>query len=191
MTDRWVGELNLASPVGNICIVDEPDYPLNSPDKSLAYPWPLARSYPWEIDLGTGLFGSRHGVLVNDRPTVIIGGGFGTTVHSHSALILEDRLLVAVGDHVACFSLQPFELEWSVEVDFATCFGLHFSATHNALISHGEVTISRLSRQGEVLWCEGGRDIFTGDFTLAPDFVEAHDFNGERYRFGYETGAAI
>ena len=192
MTDPWAGELNLASPVGNIRIVDEPDYPLNSPDKSLAYPWPLARAYPWEIDLGTGLFGSRHGVSINDQPVVIIGRcAGGTTVHPHSALVLEDRLLVAVGDHVACFSLQPFELEWSVEVDSATCFGLLYSAAHDALICHGEVAISRLSRQGELLWSEGGRDIFTGSFLLKPDFIEVRDFEDLPYRFAYENGASI
>lgn len=115
------------------------------------------------------------------------GGPLG--VHERTAVMLADRLHLAVGDSVFCFALEPFALVWSRKVDTATCFGLHISPDRGALISHGEMEIARLSPEGEILWWRSGEDIFTGPFALRPNFIEAEDFEGGTYRFDYETGA--
>ena len=52
--------------------------------------------------------------------------------------------------------------------------------------------ISRLNRQGEILWQFSGKDIFvspierTPSFTLKPNGIELVDFNYESYLIDYD-----
>lgn len=41
------------------------------------------------------------------------------------------------------------------------------------------------------MWRVSGADIFTGDFRLLPDYIEAVDFNSSAYRLDYRTGKTI
>jgi hypothetical protein len=135
---------------------------------------------------------SVHGVIVNGVPEVVVGGAAGATgVHDKSALILHESLFLAVCDHVVCIDLLLAPaFRWATKVDFATCFGVHHDPARGALISHGEMEIARLSRDGRIIWRSSGKDIFSG-FSLQHDHIEAIDFNGRKYRLAYETGDAI
>jgi hypothetical protein len=176
-----VNEFELPSSVGLISVVNEPTHTFRSADNT--------RVYPLEVNLARGSMTSKHGLLVDGIPAVIVGAAGGCTgVHEHSAILCMDRLFLAVGDHVAAFTLNPFSIEWMVRADSVTCFGLYFCGRHDALICHGELEISRLSVHGAIVWQRSGRDIFTGDFALQPAFIEVRDFLGETYRFSYETG---
>lgn len=131
------------------------------------------------------------GVELSGNPRVIVGAESTTSVHPRSAVVVTDRLLLAIGNHVVCFRLDPFAHLWSREVDIATCFGLHYEPDRSALISHGELLVSRFDLDGRILWQEGGRDIFTGSLVLKPGWVEVSDFDGAIYRFRYEDGSLI
>lgn len=121
----------------------------------------------------------------------MIGAGGGcSAVHEHSALEIDDKLYLAVGDSVVCLSLEsPRRLLWSVQTDMATCFGIHWAEQQRALISHGELEISRLSTEGVIAWQTSGADIFSEGFRLLSDYVETIDFNGAVYRIDYVTEA--
>lgn len=174
----------LATPAGAIEIVNEPTYTFGSADNN--------RRYPNEVALGEDFRPyATHGVLLNGEPLAVFGDFRCTGVHLHSALVIDDRVLLAVGGQVVCFTPKPFQVRWYLEVDDAACFGVHFSADHDALISHGELSISRFSRDGTLLWQAYGADIFSEGFALKPDAVEATDFNGMRYSFSYETGKSL
>lgn len=170
---------------GLVELVNESMYSLDSADN--------VRRYPIEHVLGTPRgIASTHGLLVDGEAAMLLAGGGGASgVHDHSALLRDDALFVAVGDGVACVALRPFGLRWFIATDGATCFGLHFDTSRRALISHGELQIARLSLDGRILWSAGGADIFTEGFALAPDAVEAIDFDGRRYRFDYDSGAVL
>jgi len=75
------------------------------------------------------------------------------------------------------------------EVDFATCFGIHLSSDGQVLISHGELSISRLAENGDVVWERCGRDIFTGQLEMHTTSVQVRDFDDKSYRFDLATGA--
>lgn len=177
--------LELASPAGAVLIVDEPCHGFGSADNT--------RRYGLEIDLSSeARANSIHGVMVDGEPKAVIGASGGsTTVHERSALVWDDRLLVAVGDRVACFRLSPFALDWAIEADSASCFGLHLDRERRALISHGELAIARLDETGAIHWSTAGRDVFTGRVNLLPDGVEAYDFDGARYLIDYDTGEIL
>lgn len=177
--------MNMHTPYGLITVVDEPSYSFNSADN--------ARSYALDILLTDEPISSIHGVKINGDCIVAVGAGGGcTAIHEHSALVLNDKLYLAVGDHVACLSLElPYRLLWSVRIDTATCFGIHWENQQRALISHGELEIARLSIDGVLIWQASGADIFSEVFCLLPDYVEAVDFNKSVYRFDYVTGELL
>ena len=174
--------MRIASPVGAIELVNEPTYSFGSSDN--------IRRYPLERALADrSLRSSTHGVLLDGEPAAVVSSSGGaSTIHEHSGVVEGGSLYIAVGDSVVCMNLRPFEIKWSVQVDAATCFGIYFDARHNALISHGELEIARLSSDGVILWSQSDADIFSEGFSILPGYVEAIDFNGQTYRFGYETG---
>jgi len=117
--------------------------------------------------------------------------GAQTTVHPHSAIELDGRLYLAIGDQVVCLTLATGLTEWSRCVDLATCFGVYWDSFHEALISHGELNISRLSLVGEEIWSAAGADIFTGEFRCLRNGIQVIDFNGSVYLFDYRTGTLL
>lgn len=170
---------------GLVAIVNEPTYSFNSADN--------ARSYAVDVVLSNERITSTHGVRLNGDSILAVGAGGGcTAVHKDSALALGDKLYLAVGDRVACLSLEPpYRKLWSIRVDITTCFGIHLENQRGALFSHGELAITRLSLDGGIIWQAYGADIFSEDFRLLPDYVEAIDFNKSVYRFDYMTGELL
>ncbi len=169
-------------PSSRVALIDEPTYSFGSADNS--------RCYKTEIDLTGGCQASSiHGLIVDDRPALVIGGSGGASgVHEHSMLFLESRIYVAVGAHIVCLALGSEHADWTLEIDDATCFGLYYAPDHDALISHGELEIARFSRDGEILWSESGADIFSEGISLHGNCIEAIDFNRRSYFFDYSTG---
>jgi hypothetical protein len=166
----------------SIEIVNELAYTLGSQDNS--------RRYAFELDLsGEYSPSSIHGVIVDGVPTAVFAASGGATgVHDHSFIRAEDRCYLAVGSHVVCFGVKPFEYLWTLRIDEVTCFGVHYGDEADALVSHGELDISRFTESGQIVWSKSGEDAFTGAVTLRGDHVEAIDFNGRMYRFDYIDG---
>lgn len=155
----------------SIEIVNEAAYTLGSQDNS--------RRYAFELDLsGEYSPNSIHGVIVDGVPTAVFAAGGGATgIHDNSFIQAGDRCYLAVGWHVVCFRSIPFEYLWTLRTDEVTCFGVHYGDESGALVSHGELDISRFTESGQVVWSKSGDDAFTGAVTLRGDHVEAIDFN--------------
>ncbi|MGS5086238.1 hypothetical protein ACVC7V_06985 [Hydrogenophaga sp. A37] len=165
-----------------LLLVDEPSYTFGSQDN--------AHSYSAEFNLAKESHPtSIHGLFLDGMPHLVIGAAGGCSgVHTHSLSVVAARAYVAVGDQVVCLRSDTLEVLWSRAVDDATCFGVHFSEEHQALISHGELSIARLTSEGQIAWQSYGADIFSGSFSLRPDAVLATDFEGRVYRFNYADG---
>jgi len=118
------------------------------------------------------------------------GEGCTCGIGKENVLLDDDRLLVASGNIVFCILLPSLELLWHTQVDMATCFEI--APYQEDYITHGEVEISRLNRQGEILWQFSGKDILvspierTPSFTLTPEGIELVDFNYESYFIDYD-----
>ena len=170
------------NPASRVTLINEPVYSFGSADN--------VRRYNTEVDLTDGCQPSSiHGLTVDGRPTMVIADSGGASgVHEHSLLIHDTRVYVAVGAHVVCFTLGNSSPDWTLKTDEATCFGVHYSRQHDALISHGELEIARFSPDGRILWSAGGADIFSEGFALLDESIEAVDFDGRRYSFDYATG---
>ena len=139
---------------------------------------------------------SRYGVSCREangsvRTCVLLAAGGASKVGSHSAVIAGDRCFVAVGDRLCSLALPSLRLDWSKQVDSATCFGVYYSPDHDCLFSHGELEIVRVSLAGDIAWSAMGKDIFSEGFRLTPDFAEAVDFNGQVYHFDLTMGRPL
>jgi hypothetical protein len=139
---------------------------------------------------------SCHGLICSDdagfnASVILCSGGGASGVHERSLCVLGDQCFVAVGPYVVSLSLPDLEILWSTEVDSATCFGIHATVDGRALISHGELEVSRITMSGEILWRVGGADIFSEGLSVTKTEVHVEDFNHDKYVFDIETGRTI
>jgi outer membrane protein assembly factor BamB len=177
------GRLVVDTPKGQVTILDEPTYSFGSASNR--------RTYDTEVCLDREIT-SVHGVRVNGKWSAILGAsGARSFVHQHSAIAVDGRLYLAIGDQVACLSLLTGSREWSRRVDGVICFGVFWDFPHEALISHGELQICRLSLGGDEIWTATGADIFTQGFRCLREGIEVVDYNQTVYPFDYRTGALI
>lgn len=169
-----------------LALFNEPTYTTGSADN--------VRSYEREYNFARGYRPSSvHGLICrepdgSEHSCVLLAGGGASGVHEHSAIAVNGRSFVAIGDMLCSLSPPTLEMEWATKVDWATCFGVYYSPEYDCLLSHGELEIARVSLAGEVIWSAGGMDIFTEGFRVVGDYVEAIDFYHQLYRFEIGTG---
>jgi hypothetical protein len=138
----------------------------------------------------TSIYGIKvfqDNALIKSAAVGAIGGA--TSIHETSAIIEDDRLLLCCSDTIFCLSIPDLTLLWRTQADTATCFEIY--KYQDSYIVHGELEISRLDRDGKILWQQGGADIFTTingeqDFELAEHFIMAKDFENRGYKFDYD-----
>lgn len=136
---------------------------------------------------------SQHSIKVykdNNLITsaIILASGGGTGVHTDSALIDNNSLIIRCCNKLFSLTLPNLETNWVTEVDWATCFAIH--KYQDSYISHGETSIARVDRNGNILWSFSGADIFVrleegNPFEMHDDYLELMDFNGSTYRIDY------
>jgi hypothetical protein len=157
----------------------------------------VSNAVTYELDPASGPRAtSRHSVEVGDpsgksRWCMLTASGGATGVHEHSALVHAGSVIIAVGAHLCALRLPTLDLEWSIVVDTATCFGVYYSAKYDCYVSHGEIAVARVALDGRVVWSASGKDIFSEGFALHDDHAEVIDFNHETYRINLATGRSF
>jgi len=123
--------------------------------------------------------------------TVLLGSeGGGTGVHETSFIIEPDRVLICCSNSVFCLSIADLNLLWRTRADSATCFEIF--NYEDGYIVHGELEISRLGRDGAILWQQSGADIFTtseggkNDFLITGNYILATDWHNRKYKFDFD-----
>jgi hypothetical protein len=123
------------------------------------------------------------------KSAVIGSKGGGTTIHKNAKIYEEEKILICCSDSIFCLSIPALTLLWRTNPDDFTCFEIF--KYQDDYIVHGETQISRISKNGEILWQQSGADIFvalsgTDDFTLTEEFIIVKDFENRIYKFGYD-----
>ena len=114
--------------------------------------------------------------------------GGGTEIGKNSTIIEDDRFLICCSDSVFCLSIPDLALLWRRQADEATCFEIF--KYQDSYIVHCELNISRLNKNGEVLWQQSGADIFTtldgkNDFIITENYILATDWENRQYKFDF------
>ncbi|GHU53948.1 hypothetical protein FACS1894200_14420 [Spirochaetia bacterium] len=75
-------------------------------------------------------------------------------------------------------SLPHLKLLWKIEID---------DATVDDYIIHGELSISRINSEGNILWKKFSSDVFaTSDFKIVENNIYAKTSEGTEYKFDYD-----
>ena len=170
-----------------IDIIDESMYSLRSTDN--------VRQYVKEYVLGDS-YSPRYGIQLKSRDSIesncfILGSGVGGPPHENSAIVVGKNLFVAIGNLVCKLVIPDLKLEWYQEVDFGISYAIYLSPDQLGVISHGELEITKIDFEGEILWRAFGRDIFSGELTIFSDRIEVFDFYDDKYEIDPISGECV
>jgi len=139
-------------------------------------------------------FPTRHAIKVFKsgqliRSAILLGAGGATGITSDAAFVDNNNLIIRCSNQVFSLALPELNKNWQVKPDWATCFSIH--KYQDTYIVHGETSISRIDRMGNILWSYGGADIFVclyegTPFEMHNDFIFMTDFNGSKYKIDYD-----
>ena len=142
---------------------------------------------------------TRHGTfLLKDgeieRAVCVSASGGPTCIHPHSSVLDGDSILICCADSIFCLTFPDLHLNWITKADQATCFGIY--KYENGYIAHGELDITRIDKDGSIIWQFSGSDIFTtpsglGAFKLTHDLIEAVNWNGIVFNIDARSGKLI
>jgi hypothetical protein len=136
---------------------------------------------------------SKHGIRIfkNEieyKSALIVGFGGATGINDNSVLFDNDRLFICCTDTVFCLTIPELELKWYKQLDTATCFQIF--KIPDGLIIHGELEITKVENDGNIVWKQSGKDIFVSDsenaFVINKDHILTTDWNGEKYRIDFD-----
>ncbi len=149
--------------------------------------------YDYEYEVGKGST-TIHGVLLKRddevvKSAILFGNEKPTTLHSNSAIVFDDMLILCVSNRVFCLYLPSLELRWVKEFDTVACLQL-FKTSESYLI-HGELSICRIEFTGDIIWRYTNEDIFTfkkgvNKLELTARGIEIKAWNDRNYLLGYD-----
>lgn len=123
------------------------------------------------------------------KRVLIQSSGGSTAIHKTSFVIEPYRLVICCSDTVFCLSIPDLQLLWKTKADDATCFQVF--KHQSDYIVHGEMAISMLSHDGELVWEQSGADIFVTmhssaeDFVITDNYILVTDFENRKYKFDF------
>ena len=113
----------------------------------------------------------------------------GVLVLENSVLPDENKLLACCVDYIYCLELPELNLLWKTKADACHCFEI-LKLEDNYLV-HGELEITKIDKNGEILWQFSGKDIFvsvdgTDIFEIHPDHILVSDWTETAYKLSYD-----
>ncbi|PCJ64855.1 MAG: hypothetical protein COA58_11305 [Bacteroidetes bacterium] len=167
-------------------LIRDENYSENSTDNFISYDKIHFMESEYIFPTKIGLKSSENGKLISSAIIGSIGGGTG--IHLNSQIIEKDRIIVCCSDSVFCLSIPNLDLIWKTQADPASCFEIF--KFNESYIIHGEMEISRLNLNGEVMWQKSGADIFTtekgtDDFEITESYIKATDWGNRTYKFDF------
>lgn len=170
-----------------IKVFEENDYDINSSDNWYSYSRVFLNTNEYRPSSQIGIQVYDDDKLLSD---CIIGAeGGGMRINPNSTLISYGGIVVCCSNTVFKLSLTDLNLEWKTKADDATCFGVHY--LDEDYIVHGELEISRIDKEGKIVWNKSGKDIWRteeaiDDFAVYDDYILATDMTYNRYKLDFE-----
>lgn len=132
---------------------------------------------------------SIHGINISTNGVQIVNALLsetaGKTIISEDSFIIKhDYLYIICSNYVYCLDIKTLSCKWRNQFDWATCFGIYEFA--DAMVVHGESTITMLNSKGNTIWSFSGDDIFLNTegeqaFKIHNHQIQLVDFNGNHY----------
>lgn len=139
---------------------------------------------------GEGMFRPQIGISIyeNDEllnSVLLRSSGGAITIHETSQLIGFDHLVVCCAKNIFSLSMPALDLNWMREGDKVRCCQIY--SFEEDYIIHGELSISRISKDGMLIWEYRGDDLFVtldseNEFSLKGNVISVRDFNGKIHK---------
>jgi hypothetical protein len=170
-----------------IDLYDDPTFSKNSADNTTRYDHVYSSLGEYSA---TSVYGIK--IFKDDnlyQSAVIASTGGGTGVYENSFLIDSENILICCSDSVFCLSIPDLRLIWRTQADSATCFEI-FKLQGNYIV-HGELEITKLDKDGKIIWQNSGADIFTtldgkDNFIITDKYILATDWENRKYKFDFD-----
>jgi hypothetical protein len=144
------------------------------------------RDYECSTIVGIEVFEAE--ILI--KSAVIEAFGVSTAIHETSFVFDPDRIVICCSDTLFCLSIPALSLLWKTKADTSTCFQI-FKYKSDYIV-HGELEISRIGNDGQMIWQQRGGEIFTrqypekDDFMITETHISATDWENRKYRFDFD-----
>ena len=151
-------------------ITNESDYNSDSKENIFNYKKKYLTDSDYILLTKFGITVFENGIELNSALIGAEGGASG--LHKTSQIIENNRILICCSDTIFSLELPSLSLNWKTKVDQATAFQIF--KIEGGFIVHGELEITRIDDKGNVIWQNGGADIF-----VTPDGKDNFEVNGE------------
>ncbi len=176
--------------VGNFSIelLHDDTYTYNSSDNNKMYKF-VYKTDESRITL------NKCGIIIRDQnedevsSAIILSAYGGSYPYPTLTAISNYHLFICASKYLYCLEIPSLEKSWQIQVDDGQAFEVF--DIHIGLIVHGELSISRVSYDGTVLWSKSGPDIFVSeagknDFEIDHNRIEARCWNGEALMWDFD-----
>ena len=107
---------------------------------------------------------------------------------AQSIKLEEDYLYLSLETEFICINLLEFNIHWNVEPDRTAVF--EFYDIDNDFLLRGESEIHRISKNGDIVWSFGGKDIFVNmdgkdEVRIMDNFILLTDFDNNNYQIDF------
>ncbi|KRD59257.1 hypothetical protein ASE40_13850 [Flavobacterium sp. Root935] len=167
-------------------VFDDQNYTLNSPENSFHYQKVYFEGKYQEKNFYST---SKHAIVIKKNEAeissaIICATGGATGIYENSFIIEDKKIWIRVCNTLYCLQIPSLEIVWHKEFDFATNFGIY--KLEKDFIIYGEVEIFRITKEGEIVWRFGGRDIWVNlegknPFNIESDKIRLIDFESNEY----------
>ncbi|MCV2484182.1 hypothetical protein OD917_04550 [Flavobacterium sp. SH_e] len=172
-------------------IIDDENYNLDSTDNLHQYQKVYYKGKNQEDGFSPT---SKHAVIIREAEVeissvLICEAGGATGIYDDSFIIEDDKIWIRICNKIYCLEISSLEIVWQKEFDFATNFTIH--KLEEDFIIYGEVEIFRITKEGEIIWRFGGRDIWVNlegknPFNIETDKIRLFDFESNEYVLDFD-----
>jgi len=136
---------------------------------------------------------NKHTIIIKESGTIIsnaiIYESGVSGIYNDSFILEDDKVWVLIYNKIYCLEIPSLELSWQKELDFHPNISIH--KLKNDFIIHGESLIFRISKEGDIIWSFGGRDIWFNiegepEVTIENNTIRLFDFESNEYVLDFD-----
>lgn len=136
---------------------------------------------------------NKHTIIIKESGTLIsnaiIYESGVSGIYNDSFILEDDKVWVLIYNKIYCLEIPSLELSWQKELDSHPNISIH--KLKNDFIIHGESLIFRISKEGDIIWSFGGRDIWFNiegepEVTIENNTIRLFDFESNEYVLDFD-----
>lgn len=168
-------------------VIEDKNYNLNSTDNFHHYQKVYFKESEFRANCKYAIIIKEYGVEISS--VIICEGGSPTGIFNNSFIIEDDKIWIRICNKIYCLEIPTLKLIWQKEFDEVTNFC--FYKLGDDFLIHGELEIFRITKEGEIIWSFGGRDIWFNpighnELTIEENKIRLFDFESNEYILDFE-----